>query len=337
VVSAQSADVATIDQLTAKAMKHLTTFSRYTYKSQTYGDMEFGKNFGSETVTADFGENKGVMRSSIIRFDQKTENKYGSWVNGDQIILTKEPKGGTVISRQSVAWATEKDARAYSGLYIDVGLGEYFLPSSAEKYTRSLNPDSWPYQEPQNSTTTITESAHKGRPCYKVVVAPASRGGPLRVITTEYLLDKQHGMVLGKKRNGLLHSPKGSRGITVLDVDQLTEITYGPPTENGLPFPTAVKGWYVWPTGRREPMTDIEFSEFKRYTPSAEELDFEKQFGIPLPALPPKPGVLAKAGGNRVTRWLAGGLALTVIAALVVLIRRRRTARRGGPAPAKTG
>src|SRR5205823_5617049 len=41
--------------------------------------------------------------------------------------------------------------------------------------------------------------------------------------------------------------------------------------------------------GRREPMTDIEFTEFRRYTPTADELDFEKQFGIPLPALPPKP------------------------------------------------
>ena len=38
---------------------------------------------------------------------------------------------------------------------------------------------------------------------------------------------------------------------------------------------------------------------------------------------PPKPGMLAKAGGSRATRWLAGGLGLTVVVAVVVYFLRR--------------
>jgi hypothetical protein len=131
----------------------------------------------------------------------------------------------------------------------------------------------------------------------------------------------------------MLHLPKGTKQATLLDVDQLTEVTYGPPTENGLPFPTAVKGWFVWPTGRREPLTDLTFSEFRRYTPTADELDFEKQFGIVLPALPPRPWVPSSVRGSRVIWWLLGGLALTAVAAPVVCVRRRRAARRVEPAP----
>ena len=145
-------------------------------------------------------------------------------------------------------------------------------------------------------------------------------------LATEYILDKAHGMVLAMRQKGMYSVPKGSTAARLLDVDQVTEVSYGPATDNGLPFPTAVKGWYVWPTGRREPMTDVEFTEFRRYTPTADELDFEKQFGIPLPALPPRPAGSASAAGGRTKWWLLGGLVAVGLIAAVVVVRHRRAA-----------
>ena len=131
-------------------------------------------------------------------------------------------------------------------------------------------------------------------------------------------------MVLAKRQKKMMSMQKGQIGMR--DIDQLTEITYGPPMENGLPFPKAIKGWFVWPDGKREPMTDIEFTEYKRYTPTTDELDFEKNFGIQLPALPPKP--MAKPGtASKVGRWLmiAFGIAASATIAIAIVRRRRKS------------
>jgi hypothetical protein len=325
---AQGVDTETIDQLTARALKHLTTMSRYSYKEGMYGDIEFGKNFGHTTRSGYFGENTGVMRSTVVGIDPKTEDKYGLWVNGDQLIFTKRGEnGGTVIHRHHVPWANATDASHFAAFYGYMGLRHFFLPTSAHKYTLSLNPDSLPTRE-QYATTAVSEVTHRGRPCIKVVQQLGTKGNqPVDSLTTEYYLDKEHGMVLTKRQKKMYNIPKGTTARTLLDVDQLTEITYGPPTENGLPFPTAVKGWFVWPNGRREPMIDLTFTEFRRYKPTADELDFEKQFGIPLPALPPRPGSPAAGGGARISRWLIGGLVFTAMAAAVVYVRRRAASR----------
>jgi hypothetical protein len=332
---AQAVDTETVDRLTARAMKHLTTMSRFAYKEGIYGDMEFGKNFGYTTVEGYFGETTGVKRSTVVWFHPKSEDQSGLWVNGDRLVFTKKgDKGGTVIHRDHVAWAKDSDSSDFAAYYAYMGLRYFLLPTSAKKYGRSRNPASLPYREQFDpNATTISEVTHRGRPCIKVVLTRDTRRTAAKPLATEYFLDREHGMVLTQRQKGMPHVPKGSTALGYLDVDQVTEVTYGPPTENGLPFPTAVKGWFVWSKGRREPMTDLTFTEFRRYTPTADELDFEKQFGIPLPALPPKPGVLSSAGGSRVSWWLLSGLALTAVAAAVVYVRHRRTARRHEPAP----
>ena len=331
--SAQSAEIITIDEATAKAMKHLTINSRYTYTENFYGDMEFGKRAGHANVVVSFGETVGIRLSSHVWYVPKREEKFGTWVNGDQLVFTSPgDKGGTVIHRQHAAWASGSDAGHYASFYANLGLGHFFLPSSGRKYGLSRNPESFPVQERANAPApTITEVLHRNRPCFKVSSTSEGSGG-FKPVTTDYHIDKQTGMVLSKRESGMLHVPKGSTSPIFLDVAQETEITYGPPTENGLPFPTAVKGSYVWPTGRKEPMTDIEFTEFRRYKPTADELDFEKQFGIPLPALPPKPTASSGStlggmvGGGRTKWWLLGGLVTVSLAAVAVYIRRRRRA-----------
>jgi hypothetical protein len=331
--SAQTPDTSAIDQLTAKALKHLTTMSRFAYTAQTYTDIEFGKNFGYQAVTGYFGETTGVRRTTEFVKDSKKEITYALWVNEDQLVFTKPgDKGGTVIRRHLVPWVRDSDAADFAAFYNYMGLSHFFFPLSARKVGKARNPAGVPFRENIDlPATTITDETHRGRACFKVTVKLDRRGQLADPLETAYYVDKEHGMVLTRHQKKMFHILKGATRSVVLDVDQVTEVTYGPPTENGLPFPTAVKGWYVWPTGRREPMTDIVFTEFRRYTPTADELDFQKQFGIALPALPPKPGLLESilgggSGGGRVTRWLVGGVAVTLAVAAVVYLRRRRAA-----------
>ena len=233
-----------------------------------------------------------------------------------------------MIHRQHATWGNSTDAVSFAEAYSNMGLGNLFLPTSARRYGMSRNKDITPV--PDRYTTVNSEEVYKGRPCYKAVLTQDMQNDRTPLVT-DYYIDKSHGMLVSIRTKGMYHIPKGGNSSVFLNVDQVTVITYGPPTENGLPFPVSVKGSYVWPTGRREPMTDIEFTEFRRYKPTADELDFEKQFGIPLPALPPKPtassgSTLGKlvGGGGRTKWWLLGGLAVVSLTALAVYLRRRR-------------
>ncbi len=327
---AQPAEIIAIDEATVKALKHLTVNSRYTFTENSYGDMEFGKRAGHATETVIFGETTGVSLSSSVWYAPRSEKKYGRWVDGNQLVFTAPGEtGGTVIHRQHAAWASDSDAGHFAVFYANMGLGHLFLRSSGRKYGLSRNPQSFPVKV-SDTSPTITEVVHRNRPCYKV--SSTSDGGRFKPVTTDYHIDKQTGMVLSVRQSGTLHIPKGGSAM-LLDVAQETEITYGPPTENGLPFPVSVKGWYVWPTGRKEPMLDIVYTDFRRYQPSADELDFEKQFGIPLPALPPKPTASSGStlggigGGGRTKWWLLGAFAVVSLTAAAVYLRRRRMAR----------
>ena len=70
-------DAQTIDQLAARAIKHLTTNCRFAYKAGSYGDMEFGKNFGYSAVEGYFGETTGVDRTRKSRSTRKARTNSG--------------------------------------------------------------------------------------------------------------------------------------------------------------------------------------------------------------------------------------------------------------------
>ena len=330
-VLAQPPEMARLDELTATAMKHLTANSRFAYREFLYGDIEFGKQFGKEDVTGRFGESVGLEHSTKTWHSPKSVKDYGVWVNGEQfVIVVTADKGGKVVRRQHAAWTEDSDSSEFAAFCSYMGFSHFVLPNCGRRYGLSRNPDSVPLQSRYDETaTTVTSVTHQGRACYKVVLTQDGRRMAFKPLVTEYLVDRSHGMVLALRQKGTYHVPKGTTTTKLLDVDQVTEVSYGPPTDNGLPFPTAVKGSFVWPTGRKEPMTDVEFSEFRRYTPTADELDFEKQFGIPLPALPPRPAGSAAAGGSggRTKWWLLGGLAVVGLAIAAVVVRRRRAAR----------
>jgi hypothetical protein len=108
-------------------------------------------------------------------------------------------------------------------------------------------------------------------------------------------------------------------------VRRMGVLTYAPSTE-GIPLPGKYELWFVLPDGRKVQQGLEEFQEYSRYTPTADDFDLEKQFGVkPLP--PPGTGGAAAAAGRR-GWWLyaAAGVLGVITLGLVAYRWRRRVA-----------
>ena len=123
---------------------------------------------------------------------------------------------------------------------------------------------------------------------------------------------------------------------------KMVEVHYGPPqADTGLPFPTSVKGWFVTADGSKPTAEDVEFTEYRRYTPTAGEVDVATVFGVavlPVPARPPLPPVghfmepialaqpvTTSAHPGRASRyWYAAASALALAAGGLAYVVRRR-------------
>ncbi len=76
----------------------------------------------------------------------------------------------------------------------------------------------------------------------------------------------------------------------VRQAKEVVTIDYGPPQpDTGLPFPTRVTGTYFAPGQPDIVAEDVTFTEYKRYAPTADELDPVKQFGVAVPPAEPRP------------------------------------------------
>lgn len=99
-------------------------------------------------------------------------------------------------------------------------------------------------------------------------------------------------------------------------------------SDGGKRWPTRREVYEVNAKGKKQPVADYKFVEYAPYTPTADELDMEKQFGIkPIPHEPrpdsAKPGASGSAGRSRLWLYAAAGvLATTAIG--IVAVRRRK-------------
>ena len=140
------------------------------------------------------------------------------------------------------------------------------------------------------------------------------------IISTIYLDPANDYAYLGFDSDGS-HDPKTRKKGPIKMTGRLT---YQASSE-GFPIPTKSETWLILPSGKRLLQSVVEISSFEKYTPTADDFDLEKQFGVkPLPL----PGSTAALAGGRSWRWLyavAAVLAL-VTGGLVVVARRRRSA-----------
>ena len=185
-------------------------------------------------------------------------------------------------------------------------------------YVLRLSGQAIPGTKVQRTFLSASPSTWQGQPAIAIKVR--STFGD--IVSTTYVDPANDYAALGYESDGSLDAT-GKKG----PVRRMGVLTYAPSAE-GVPLPTKYEMWYILPDGRKVPNGLDEFLEYSRYTPTADDFDLEKQFGIkPLP--PPGTGIGSNpATSRRLGWWLYGGAALFALltAGLIIMRRRRRAA-----------
>lgn len=213
------------------------------------------------------------------------------------------------------------------------------LKSAGQKNTLIKHATDW--EDP----TTFTSASRLFPACYQLFqpqhkqlkqvleVADAEyEGRPSKRITMLTTYDAKWVVHLDRNTYQLLHGEADKvfdyKTRSYVAGKDIVRIEYR--TDGGKLWPTRREIYTVNAKGKKQPVAEFNFVEYAPYTPTADELDMEKQFGIkPIPYGPrpdsAKPGASGTAGRSRL--WLyavAGVLATTAIG--IVAVRRRKKA-----------
>jgi hypothetical protein len=222
------------------------------------------------------------------------------------------------IVSHPIPWTNELSSEAWIGGYARANLHYPFfelrLPGDDNDY----------FPKPLRAKpgeSKISRVDYKGMPCIRIEISRVLDG---MVVTVTVYLDAVHYVVLREEATHRFDYQKR----TYVPTKKNKEIVYTM-TPDGIPFPKSVKGWYDEPNGKRIPFADVEFTEYRRYTPTADEVDMEKQFGLqPLP-LPPRPELPPASRkttvGTKLARLLYGIAALFAAITVALIFRRRKT------------
>jgi hypothetical protein len=95
----------------------------------------------------------------------------------------------------------------------------------------------------------------------------------------------------------------------------------------GNRYPVKVEQHRLQPDGVQRKMSLVEFTEYAPYTPTADDLDLEKRFGVKPVAHEPRPDSAKprppKSSGSLIW-YIVGGVLAVVAVGLVLYARRRR-------------
>ncbi len=165
---------------------------------------------------------------------------------------------------------------------------------------------------------SVQDSTWQGQPAKAVRIK-----GQFDLHCTTYLDPSNDLAILGFETDGNYDAATRKKGPVRL----LGTVTYASSAE-GILLPTKSEAWFIMPDGRKLPSTVVEITEYSKYTPTADDFDLEKQFGVkPLPPLGTGTGANLTAS-RRLGWWLYGGAALFALltAGLIIMRRRRRAA-----------
>jgi hypothetical protein len=241
------------------------------------------------------------------------------------------------------------------GMYDIPSFGQYLDSDSAYNIWSGETPDS-PYKinrfslewsKPEENAGTFgifasTKQVYFPRPGEKLLSSEVSRyegrGAlrltthyPDRAITNIIYLDRDTYQLLYAESDKSLHYD--GRLATYADEKSITRLTYRDAGDKR--YPAKYERYRLTADGRRMPMREYEFTEYTPYTPTADDLDLEKQFGVkpvehePRPARgaavvgapaakPASPGFSLKFDGW----YVAGGVLFLAVVGLVVFSRR---------------
>lgn len=181
-----------------------------------------------------------------------------------------------------------------SGPMIPLMYYDSLLSAKFGKVLRALNDPTGPYR--LRTIESVRDVTWNGRRAVAVRMKI-----PFNIRNTVYLDPDNHLAFLGFESDGSFDEKAKGKG----PVRQTGLVTYAPSKE-GYPLPTKFEVWYVLPSGRKLPHVVTEFVEYSRYTPTADDFDLEKQFGVkPLPKpAAGSPATTAIAANSRPGWWL---------------------------------
>ncbi|MEO2091072.1 MAG: hypothetical protein ABGY75_16510, partial [Gemmataceae bacterium] len=169
----------------------------------------------------------------------------------------------------------------------------------------------------------LVDGTYDGRPA-----AVLTSQIPLGPVTKSYFDPSNNYALLGFETDKTIDL-KSKKFVSIKLVGR---VTYEP-SDLGYPVPKRFVTSFVTPDGKETPRVEIIYSDWKRYTPSDDDFDLEKQFGVkPLPRpaeAGPSPLGAGGSGGRGIGLWLwitAGVLAVVTAGLAVVIWRKRRGA-----------
>ena len=281
-----------------------------------YDNMPIGKYLGTGTFDIVANGNAILLKEST------TTSQSGIFINADELYsIGATAKDKYAINWHSFAWKDQNSNRSTRYPYHLINMTSISNPGTTHAGTAN---DYYPDKEHHYPIREVDFDELAGKKVYRITQEWKNQDGITPIIS---YVDATNFLVLREVTKRTLDFKLRK----MVDVEQVTDYTYTP-NPGGIPFPKSVKGWYVEANGKKLPMTDIEYTEYKRYTPTPDEVDMEKQFGIsPLP-LPPRPELPAARGatpGTKIARWLYGSAALFAIITAAIVIRARRRSRIG--------
>ena len=289
---------------------------------KSYDNEPRGKYLGSVIFDIVANGQNLLCKNASLNNDGSIRSRTGAIINSDEMYsigLTDNDK--YKISWHSFAWKNANDNRGVMYPYHLINVTSICSAGCTNAGTAN---DYYPDNEHQYPIREVVFDELDGKKVYRITQDLEKSSSIAHVIS---YVDATNFLLLREVTKRTLDYKLRK----LVDVEQVTDYAYTP-NPGGIPFPKSVKGWYVEANGKKLPMTDIEYTEYKRYTPTPDEVDMEKQFGIsPLP-LPPRPELPAARGatpGTKIARWLYGFAALFAIITAAIVVRSRRRARIG--------
>ena len=307
-----------------KLIQHLWRNVRVSGKVNAYDTEPIGKHIAIHHFTAVANNTHLLYRSRISRPDGSHAYSEGIVITPDDAyeIDDAEKTKSFKIGSHVIPWRRDTSSEAWVGEYVRAHVS---YPLFELRMSGGPNDYFQKKRRTDGSPFHMTDVMHNGTAAKRVEITKDISGLAITITT---ILDSENYLVLSLETSHRFHYKQGKYVPTKMNLN----ITYKQDQEK-IPFPQSVKGWYIEPSGKKIPWIDVEYTEYKRYTPTPDEVDMEKQFGIsPLP-LPPRPELPATARGatpgTKIARWLYGSAALFAILTATIVIRARRRSRIG--------
>ena len=165
---------------------------------------------------------------------------------------------------------------------------------------------------PQFKLLGVRSTDWHDKPVYEVKFA----SGRFGVIDLLYLDPANDLAFLGSESDGTYDF----KTMTIGPIKFASRLTYRP-SDEGYPLPWKFETWHILPDGRRVPQSSAVVTEYAKYTPTADDFDLEKQFGVTpeLPPEPPVPEALSRRG-----LYAVAAVATLLAGWGVAVVRRRR-------------